>query len=206
MAADLSEVERDALLKWWPPGVFQTSTELEDIGIRGALAQCQTGFQPLQAGRASDTIIRLTRTDWSFQPPMAISIEEEGGRRRVRVGRLWYPEGSWRALSTEEPINPRAEIYRSRPVPPEVWRSLTDVLRQLDFDEVPEWVEESGADGNHYIFEIAHGDTYHVLVRWSPYEGPLASLEAELMRWRLPDTLLPPPGDPAERIIHAAPR
>ncbi len=197
----LSIDEREMLLEWWPDNLIAQASELETVLVRGALALCQGGFDPLQPGNDADTVIRLTQTDWSFQPPMIISIAETGSAREVRVA--WFAGQGYTTSPDSLGVNqPRVIVFPSRPIPNEVWGSLVKALSQARLEDVPAWVDDGGSDGNHYIFEVAHGQTYKVVIRWDPTETPLAMLADHIMRWRLPYTLLPAPGAGRESVLH----
>lgn len=108
----------------------------------------------------------------TFSHPVVVSVEDKGKQKVVRVVELdgagGYGPGK---------VSRRVE----KALTAAQFDALEEAFDEADFDSMPTHVQRRGFDGSEWILETSGKQGYHVVVRWSPNDGPVLELGERML-------------------------
>ena len=150
---------------YWPPGTFAVREDIADDFVRNwySTQLCAMGEAPLAP--PNDETVRI-RFLWlpSFRPAVSVRVEHMADKTNMTATELDGAGGHAAG---------RVSKRTSRDLSAGEWASLEETVVATDIWNLPTKPPPSdiiGLDGSQWIFEIATGDKYHVVDRWSAGE------------------------------------
>ena len=167
---------------YFPNGALNQADERSDTFIRGWYSSQLTAMaEPsLSCGLRPGQEYRFT---WlrTFHHPVVVRVSQNQGRVSLTAielnGAGGYEPG--KVLRRKEATLSNAQF-----------RDLQAALAGASFWSIPTTEENSGLDGAEWIVEASDNGRYHVVVRWSPNDGPIHALGMQFLKianWQFKD-------------------
>ncbi|MBK5295920.1 MAG: hypothetical protein JJE40_02110 [Vicinamibacteria bacterium] len=151
----------DAAEYFFAPGTFNLDDAFQREWYGSQLNAMRQ--KSMSCGRQDgDSIYRFT---WlrSFHQPMVVQVSRTGEEVRI-TGVELDGKGGYEPGAVVTTVNRRLSVRQ--------WTTLTSGLARAAFWGMRTEGKSEGEDGARWILEARHGNSYHVVNRWSPREGP----------------------------------